>query len=245
MEIPETNEYFETDWLRDREIDESEVEEASYAGRPGYRFFPLKRQLFSLGLFREDVDLLAKTHARVLDLGCGNGSLVNYLCEQGINAEGIGSTAPIGERFMRQDITAVHPAKGCIPRKTENYDFVFIHSIPRLNVAFSSFLDHRLDDAVIMLGVTPRMVNAVVNSEFLESYMLMCEGLRVLKSGGTLISSPALNKLEEKMHFELDGKYTVEHRPSYFGLQLCIEGLKDGLERYPGVHGHRTFVYRN
>ncbi|MEK6898547.1 MAG: methionine biosynthesis protein MetW [Nanoarchaeota archaeon] len=61
---------------------------------------PLEYQLAVLGINNKVIASLQGK--QVMDVGCGNGSLVNYLISQGIHARGIDSKAPEGPQFTRR-----------------------------------------------------------------------------------------------------------------------------------------------
>src|SRR3989338_6815981 len=82
---------------------------------------PLEFQMPLLGLDEETIkSLKGKTG---LDIGCGNGSLVEELRKKDILFEGIDPEAPQDKPyFIRQQITSVYPFEGSIPREDNSYD---------------------------------------------------------------------------------------------------------------------------
>lgn len=246
MEADELMEYVLEDYVNDLKVDESESD-SRFASSAGHRFFALKRQLFAFDLYKDRLAQIAKDGLKVLDIGCGNGRLVDYLVEHGIDAEGIAQTAPEGPRFMRQNITAVSPQKGCIPRADKTYDLVVIHSICDLLAEFSDI------DASIQYA-TAHMNDPLLNVEKIKNYMkgksfnayfIMFEALRVLKQGGRLEVYPKLEKIGEKMEVELSKGFRVHQVFSPWG------SLDDSLRASVGMNSpdsrlytHKTVIHR-
>lgn len=191
-------------------------------GKPGTLNFPIGWQVAQLGL--DDKKLEDFKNKKILDLGCGNGNLVKYLIKKGIKAEGISPEAPEGDYFMRQKVKSVHPLKGSIPRKDENYNIVLANSINTLTLAFSSYREALRKQTMSRfkgdLGSLKRL-DADLKKMDVEAHMMMLETLRVLKKGGRFICSPYLDKLQEHMSFEFSkGNYRIEKEPIEFVLQM-------------------------
>jgi len=191
-------------------------------GMPGTRHFPVEWQLVHLGLDKGKIKEMQGKN--VLDLGCGNGDLVKYLIEQEIKAEGISPEAPEGDYFMRQKVTSIHPHKGSIPRPDESYDVVLSNSNNVLCMAFSSHAEAERKTAIEYFLGNPRGLakfNKEVQSMGVEAHLMMMEILRVMKRKGEFICSPYLDKLQEKMAFELsNSNYKIVKEPNEFALAL-------------------------
>jgi SAM-dependent methyltransferase len=137
---------------------------------------PLHYQLALLGLdLGQHKPFVGK---RVLDLCCGDGTLVKKLRELGIIAEGIDPSAPRGlDFFMCQPLsTTEHPR---IPRQDDTYDLVLSFQNPVFNVAF--------DDTVC-----PYRQEEIIP----EATQMIFEISRLLKSRGKAVLYPSLPSLK-------------------------------------------------
>ena len=179
-------------------------------GRPGTVQFDLEWQLKQLGI--NNVKKLAGL--KVLDIGCGIGTLVNFLAGKGVDAQGIDEAAPEGERFIRQNVTELYPTEGCIPRETERYDIVYINSLNPLTIGFSTHRHADRKKLLLQHGDTAenrRMIDQGEENMYNIGTKIISEGLRVIKKGGQLVTSPYLDEIEE-CPVDWDG-YRIEKQP--------------------------------
>lgn len=184
-------------------------------GRPGTMNFTVEWQLEHLGLDKQKVAKLKGE--KVLDLGCGVGTLVNYLITKGVLAEGISPDAPRGKNFIGQKVESIYPSKGSIPREEEHYDRVFANAVNALTLAFSSQREAAREQGRVHAGgnlVYLRNLDTYLMEIGIEGYSIMMEALRVLKKGGKFICSPFMDKLQMYMGPELSkGNYKIEKEP--------------------------------
>jgi SAM-dependent methyltransferase len=172
-------------------------------GMPGKVQYPLEMTLDDLGL--DEKRLREFKGKGVLDIGCGEGILVEFLREMGIQAEGIDPHAPSKTYFMRRKINGVYPMAESIPRPDGSYELVVAHSVTQFVHAFSSFRDQiRRVSAEVALGDFSS-VDEMLKTSGIEAHLAMLESLRVLKHGGKMIVYPGLDLLEEKMSLEFSG----------------------------------------
>ncbi|MFZ5955095.1 MAG: class I SAM-dependent methyltransferase [Nanoarchaeota archaeon] len=162
------------------------------------QFFPAYIQLENLGINQTSLKDLKKYRLNYLDIGCGNGDLVNFFLEQGIKAEGIDTNAPKGFNFIKLNIGDYkNESKGKIPRKDQYYDLITAHSIHPF-LKFS-------------LGLTKD-----------EGIFIVKEALRVLNFGGMFMAYPGLYKIEENIKNE---SFRIEHHISGLGLRRSDEDI--------------------
>jgi SAM-dependent methyltransferase len=190
--------------------------------------FPYDWQIEMLGLAGRIPNLKGEN---VLDAGCGReANLVYHLRKQGINAEGIDIMAPNDDGFLRQNITNIYPWEGSIMRSDNEYSAVFANSMNELTHAFSD-QEEASRNFITELGVGA-LLRFETNLEKIKKRapLIILEILRVLKPGGYFISSPDLNKLEEKMGDQLTGCRIVRE-PVKFALELEKEVAADPAAR--------------
>jgi SAM-dependent methyltransferase len=180
--------------------------------------YPYDWQIKMLGLDEKRLNQLKG--GNILDIGCGReANLVYHLRRRGVNAEGIDSRAPSGDGFLRQHITNVYPGEGSIMRGNEEYDAVFANSMDALTHAFSD--QEEASRKVISMNGVVGLLRFEAQLKKTKNYApaVILEILRVLKPGGYFISSPDLNKLEDRMGKELRG-CRIEREPVGFVLEL-------------------------
>ncbi len=189
-------------------------------GKQGKRDYPYEWQVKMLGLAERISQLKGKN---VLDIGCGKeANLVYYLRKQGINTEGIDVRAPNDDGFLRQNITNIYPWDGSIMRGDNEYDAIFANSQNTLINALSDQKEASIKIASDSTGddeFTMMMLEEDLKKMDVHAYATISEILRVLKPGGYFISSPDLNKLEEKMGKQLQG-CRIEREPVAFMAKL-------------------------
>jgi SAM-dependent methyltransferase len=135
---------------------------------------------------------------RGLDIGCGDGSLVEYLRKKGIDFEGMDASAPGEKYFIKQNVHGIHPMHGCIPRPDETYDLVVGFQNATINSGFLSLDDIEYLSRHLYDDVKETHVNSVMNAQF-----IILETLRILKRGGRGIFYPEIERLEEIMGLAL------------------------------------------
>jgi hypothetical protein len=186
---------------------------------------PVWLQRCHLLLLDDEVQDLASRGAKVLDVACGNGVLVEYLRREGVNAEGICSQAPNKPYFMSQNITSVYPMDGCIPKESGLYDLVLMNSIPEVIYNFNTMPNR----------------NESWKEHYMDAFFILAESFRVLAPGGRFVTFPALRKLEKgAMDDELEKqKCKVYREYSYHGNTYTIHG---SARLEPEIYGYRTVV---
>ena len=152
-------------------------DEDHYVNGDGFedRQTPVGNQLKLLGFDELELMKLRQRRARGLDIGCGNGSLVNkMIMEHGIDFTGIDKHAPEAPYFMRQHVTATHPNEGCISVDDNTYDIVVAVQNGVLNCALGDYWKP-------------------CDTCSKRAPLIVYEGARVLKPGGKFIVFPCLN----------------------------------------------------
>lgn len=150
---------------------------------------PIEYQLGLLGLGRKLPE--RSERLRGLDIGCGRGALVEHLIGQGLDAEGIDRWVE-GEApyLMKQWVTSLSPAQGCIPRPNDSYDFATAFQNTTLNLGLrfkkEDFRDKKFDEK--KYEDASRHAQAVIY-----------DTVRVLKPGKGFIIYPELERLDEVM----------------------------------------------
>ncbi len=211
-------------------------------GPQGTFKYPVEWQLKMLGLDEEKV---ARLKGRcVLDVGCGNGDLVYYLRSRGISAEGIDACAPGDEGFMRNRITKVYPWDGCIMRGNDSYEVVLANSLNVLTNTLSSQYDASRKLTLEHTKGEERLM-ALFDEQIREmggyAKATISEILRVLKTGGRFITSPDLDRLEDKIPEVVEGKYRIEREPAEFVLEIeALTRRSREMREIMATFGHST-----
>lgn len=169
--------------------------------KPGHRLYDLELQLKHLGL----EDMRYFTNLKFLDIGCGNMDLLHHFWKLGVDAEGIApSIETTDSRIMPSPVTNLWPSEGCIPRNSQTYDMVLLHSIIPLNHAF--VFNYENPELRRFLQFTYGVPDEDLEEESEYSRFraenqkigrhILLESLRVLKRGGEARIFPALPYLE-------------------------------------------------
>ena len=161
--------------IREVFLDEAQV-------RKGIVNFPLIFQRESLGL--EDSIVEELKGKRVLDIGCGSEArLVRYLRQNCVDAEGIDQFSSSDPYILNQ---IIFPTP--IPRESGTYDLVVAHSLDIFDSGLTKYgqIQKRVERAAGIVSLN--LEDPVKSARF-----VLCESLRVLKTGGRLITRPALD----------------------------------------------------
>lgn len=156
---------------------------------------PLDYQLKMLGLEGETLDDMKGK--RVLDLACGVGELVDYLCTQGVRAEGIDPRAPDKNYFTRREVTGTRRGEG-FPAVDENYDFIISFQNPILNQGTGKGKLDFLREIGLPVGLPPGFAHAHLESLCKCARCMILEMGRTLVVGGRTLIYPALTELDER-----------------------------------------------
>jgi hypothetical protein len=97
---------------------------------------PVGEQLRLLGIDEFEISRLRRSGAKGLDIGCGDGGLVNAMILQGIDFIGIDDKAPDAFQFIMQNVTGNYPHEGSIPSPNESYDLVVAVQNGTFNCAY-------------------------------------------------------------------------------------------------------------
>lgn len=193
---------------------------------------PLHYQLALLGLdLGQHKPFVGK---RVLDLCCGDGTLVKKLRELGIHAEGIDPAAPQGlDFFMCHEFCT--PDQTRIPRPDNTYELVLSFQNPSFNEGFN--------DENLSLSCPYRQ--AVILQ---EARRMISETGRVLKKGAKAIIFSGLMDLRKNARDILDeSQLTVsfvgcdpDRADAYFSWKMYAEkrDMDPKLRRYPEMYHH-------
>lgn len=158
----------------------------------GYEQAPLGFQLDILGLGKERIKNLEGK--KVLDIGCGNGTLVEHLRSKGIEAEGIDYYAPKGQKhFIAQGIGNMHQEDGPIPRDDTTYDLILAFQLSILNTAFIDTKQSWIDTYEEQ-GKTKREACEYVAKICQEGNYILSEIGRTLKQNASAIIYPAITR---------------------------------------------------
>lgn len=160
-----------------------------------YKQTPVEFQLEMFGF--DSKALKGLKGKRVLDVACGDGSMVRYLRKKDILAEGIDSNAPSNDsHFMKKDITSMGKSSG-IPRPNKTYDLVISFQNSTINSAFtpwdfySEFIPE--DDGM----------KDYYNNMCLQAQMMVHEMVRTTKPGGKVLIFPSQNEIKAVMGLSL------------------------------------------
>ncbi len=162
---------------------------------PAVRDVPLEHQVSLLGL--NSGALKALKGKIVLDLACGCGSLVNYLRENGVNAQGLDPRAPEADHFMRCSVLGLGD-RG-IPVGDCSYDAVFSFQNVPLNTAFGSAGDYWLERNASFGEAATRQFSQRCG----EAHYMISEIGRVLRPGCKATIYPFLYKLKSNASLTL------------------------------------------
>lgn len=197
------------------------------AGEPGFKLFPLKCQLDVLGFNEETVSRLRGE--RVLDVACGDGRLVEYLRQRGVEAGGMDARAPDAEHYIRRNITGIHPMSGSIPRPDEHYRLVVCHS------ALPNFVFNHKNDGS----------SSPFTEENMRAQFMMLESLRVLRNGGRFVTSPGFSNLDALKYAVGEG-YRFEREEFGEELRASSERVnrRNGEMGLPEIPDFRTVIYK-
>lgn len=192
----------------------------------GDKDVPLKYQRAIMGLNRQV--LRGLKGRRALDVGCGDGQLVEFLRRNGVLAEGIDSRAPNKIYFMKRNI-GFNEREG-FPTGKE-YSLVTAFQNPVLNQGVGNGARVWLKNRGIPLGVLPQ---GLIFSEYDAGCRLarqMLSGMGdILASGGRAIVYPALIEVGKEVDDLL-----MRH-----GLEMLHERIEDraALRDYLKWEGH-------
>lgn len=170
---------------------------------------PVEHQLAVLGLDRKL--LRALRGKRICDIACGNGALVEYLREQGLDARGVDPRAPHTPYFSRRRIDLIGIHRG-IPVEDGSLDLITSFQNSTLNCAYGSLRDKwrtHLDEA-------PHEFKSHYSRVFEQAPYTIAEIGRTLCEGGRAIIYPALD------HLENEGAHLLQ-----------MDGLSVSYERIP------------
>jgi SAM-dependent methyltransferase len=163
-----------------------------------YRNVPYKYQLTIFDLTQREIKRMKSWKYHCLDIGCGNGSLVEYLRSEGLDCEGVDKTAPKRPHFINHHITGIN-GNGGIPRTDNTFDLVLAFQNSCLNYAFQSNSYFREDiEDLQQQRLSPEDKNLVAQ-ELMDAQHIIYEGARVLRPGGRFMIYPNLPRLEEVM----------------------------------------------
>ena len=182
----------------------------------GHHQFPVETQLKILGLDSKKLEKLRKSNAKVLDFGCGNGSLVYHLRDNGINAEGLDPHAPNESFFIRQEISTKEPYNEILKLDSE-YDLITGFQNPTLTSALRYTLKEIVEE-----GDGCRCNRCVKEAkEFYKKHNDMAKNIvkemgRVLKPNGQAIIFP----------FWSDISYSVKKTMKESGFEYAQERVK-------------------
>jgi SAM-dependent methyltransferase len=186
--------------MRDKEkITESDIAEillASMVGG-GSRQTPVGIQVSLFGFTPRTLKSLKGKS--VLDVACGDGSMVKYLRSAGVNAEGMDSSAPASHPyFIKKDVTGMDKTKG-IPRPDGSYDIVTTFQNTTINSAFE------FSDIMAKAAIFEGRSNEDLNSVHIEAQSTILEMVRVAKPGGKVMIFPFIPQIKEVMGLSLSG----------------------------------------
>lgn len=167
---------------------------------------PPAHQIPLLGLTPEVIAQLKGK--RVLDFGCGIGSLVRKLRKEGVLAEGIDPRAPNREHFYRIHVEGVGRKRG-IPVEDGRYNTIVSFQNPTLNIAFTGLRDTWLDG---LSGVLLDAGKSELDKTLGDASYAVSEIGRTLARRGRAIIYPAARTIEQYAGhlLRLDG-LEVEH----------------------------------
>lgn len=156
---------------------------------------PIYFQLGLLGLTDSDIVSYISRKAKGLDIGCGEGVLVEHLRERGFEFEGIDAESSIKPYLMKQLITNMRPVSmyGSIPREDNSYDLAISFQNGSLNRGFT--FGGVIRDPTRIGGNRAQIEEHT--SIVMFSQFVVYEGLRVLKPNSRFVAYPALSRLEE------------------------------------------------
>jgi SAM-dependent methyltransferase len=163
-----------------------------------YRNVPYKYQLMIFDLTQREIKRMKSWKYHCLDIGCGNGSLVEYLRNEGLDCEGVDKTAPKRPHFINHHITGIN-GNGGIPRPDNTYDLVLAFQNSCLNYAFQSNSYFREDIEDLEQQRLSPEDKKLVTIALMNAQQIIYEGARVLRPGGRFMIYPSLPKLEEVM----------------------------------------------
>ncbi|MFH1358861.1 MAG: methyltransferase domain-containing protein [archaeon] len=194
---------------------------------PQHRQIPVRSQLNVLGLDRRRLRKLKRINAKGLDIGCGNGGLVNKMKEWGVDFTGIDKNAPEGDYFFRQNVTGKYPGEGSIPMPDESYDIAVSVENGTLNHAFIDFY---------------RNTNCECHN---EGPIILSEGLRVLRPKGRYVVFPGLDLKNKSLMEVVDFHKGVSVHQERMPVEYLIEHYQAiGLGSHLESEAYRTIFYK-
>jgi len=145
------------------------------------------------------LSLLHKSqHHNILDLGCGNGYLVNYLVEQGYNAYGTDASAE-GISIARQ----------------KNPDRFFVQDLS------SDSLPEQLQNIAFDIIITTEVIEHLYNP---EAFILFCK--KQLKKGGELVVSTPYHGYLKNLVLSIFNKWDSHMDPLWLGGHIKLWSKK-------------------
>jgi hypothetical protein len=202
------------------------------------RDVPVEYQLNLLGIDEKRLRYLYKNKSKGFDIGCGDGSLVEFMNSQGIPFEGIDIRAPNKPYFIRQLITRLNGFGG-IPRKDNSYDIVTAFQNTSINSALLE--ESELKDLLEMdLDESHRQR---LNDISIHGQSIIYEGARIIKPGGRFVIYPFVDKLDEVMGpmLRLSG---IEHNVEEVNRNMVRDYMKWELGRL-SREIHESHFYRS
>jgi SAM-dependent methyltransferase len=138
---------------------------------------------------------------RVLDVACGDGSLVRHLRLNGIDAEGIDARAPDGFSYlMKRNITGTKAMGKGIPRPDGHYDLIVSFQNVLLNSVFSN-IGGDANTAIAEIGDQDTKEQHL--SYCIAAQCMVFEINRSTAPGGKAVLFPHLPRLREVMDLSL------------------------------------------
>jgi len=155
---------------------------------------PVEHQMSLLGLDKKTIKGLEGKAG--LDIGCGNGALVEELRKRGVLFEGIDPIAPRDSPYLiSQNIYGMFPMDGAILREDNSYDIITAFQCSTLNRAFTI--------GGILRG--PNLIGGdeedkdFHNTRVINAHFIIYEAARVAKPNSRIVVYPCLTRLEETM----------------------------------------------
>ncbi len=181
-------------------------------------------QLKLLGISKKDLSELRKRKLRVLDIGCGEEArLVQYLWENGIEAEGIDPFAKINSpNIMKSKISQENPEVESIPRQDKRYHLILSHANFVLPMGLSTCRNLGAK-MLAKKGEHPKNIGRRLDAVSLDAQWTVLEAMRTLKNQGRFVCYPGLTQIGEIMgddfwetpikivHEEVPSRYHQEH----------------------------------
>jgi len=212
-------------------------------GHNANRNVPVKYQLPLLGLTEGKVKSYRRTGLSGLDIGCGEGHLVDYLRQKGFDFEGLDKLERAEPYFMNQWITGIK-GHGGIPRRDDTYDMVFAFQNATLNSSFSAntILRDQLEEPGFLSTEQKKKGGEILaNAQY-----IIYEATRVLKPTGRFVIYPSLVRLEDIMGpmLEIAG-ISIDTEPVANRDAIAYLTWENGEDGAPlRVNRKESFLYR-